>query len=612
MIDDLGKTADGLGKRVDRSGKKVDQAAESAGKAYASRAIGIARFIENILRPDALLRQHLEGVAKAAKPAQTNLEEVGAQGRRTGAGVEAGALAGASGLTRLAGAGLIAYAALKTVSGVIETLSKSADVTVAMGVNAGSAGLPIRRFGGIVNALAGTGLTTPEDAGVGLVNFKQAIESLNSPHPNSAMIADMAYLHLTPDMTPDEMYRSLALRFSKESKADVTRDATIGHLPVGAAQALRKLGPNYDKAVAQGELTAPTPDDVKAGEAYRATVTKISQAWDQLTREVVTDIEGPLVSALNALRRAINDLAHPGETAKRWWEETKNNPNPLDEFANSPDAPKNFQNSPAMRFWRWLTGRGASAGSDAAASPRGAPTGPIDAGPGNWEVQHNNFAGMRRTDVPAAGPNQGGFQSFATPAAGVAAIEHQLDRYYQGKTTHSPLTTLRSMISEWAPPNENDTAALIARAVRVVGVGADQALNWSDPATRAKVIEAFIRNEQGGKLPAAAAAALYGQPKAPVAPAEQLHTVIGRDGKPYTLGPKDYATYLQSLPPKPTTVTGPDGKQYPLSGADAAAEGRAYDAGDATWDAWFKAYKARAGTGKQSMLEETPGASYLR
>jgi hypothetical protein len=207
--------------------------------------------------------------------------------------------------------------------------------------------------------------------------------------------------------------------------------------------------------------------------------------------------------------------------------------------------------APLFNWWHahapaWLGGTGA-----------GSPTGPVSTGPGNWEVQHNNFAGMRRTDVPAAGPNQGGFQSFPTPAAGVAAIEHQLDRYYQGKTTHSPLTTLRSMISEWAPPNENDTAALIARAVRVVGVGADRALNWSDPATRAKVIEAFIRNEQGGQLPAAAATALYGalpkkgtaRPGAAVPPVPPgFLTALATNGDEYRLTMEQYSNFIKGAP----------------------------------------------------------------
>lgn len=118
----------------------------------------------------------------------------------------------------------------------------------------------------------------------------------------------------------------------------------------------------------------------------------------------------------------------------------------------------------------------------------------------NWETRNNNFGGLRKVGVPAAGPNAGGFQSFATPEDGVRAIDSQLQRYYQGATTGKPITTLRGIVSTWAPPSENDTPALIARASKVTGFGPDDELTLDAP-TRAKLIEATIRNEQGGKLP---------------------------------------------------------------------------------------------------------------
>src|SRR5580700_3627019 len=145
-----------------------------------------------------------------------------------------------------------------------------------------------------------------------------------------------------------------------------------------------------------------------------------------------------------------------------------------------------------------------------AGQPQGAtaPTG--SAGGGNWEVAHNNFAGMRNPNVAAAGDpnaNPNGWQSFATPEEGLGAISQQLDRYAAGgvKTatnpTGAPLNTLRGIVSTWAPPNENPTDQLVARASAVTGFHPDQQLNVSDPATKAKLVEAMIRNEQGGNLP---------------------------------------------------------------------------------------------------------------
>ena len=117
-----------------------------------------------------------------------------------------------------------------------------------------------------------------------------------------------------------------------------------------------------------------------------------------------------------------------------------------------------------------------------------------------WELANNNFGGLRKPGV-VAGPSQGGFQSFATPEQGVAAISRQLDRYASGATTGTPLTTVRQIVSTWAPPNENPTEVLIARASRIVGVDPDAPLDVSNPQVKAKLIEATIANEQGGRVP---------------------------------------------------------------------------------------------------------------
>lgn len=124
----------------------------------------------------------------------------------------------------------------------------------------------------------------------------------------------------------------------------------------------------------------------------------------------------------------------------------------------------------------------------------------VQGGPDTWEMRHNNFGGLRLPGVNA-GPNSGGFQSFQTPEDGVMAIAHQLDRYFSGATTGRPLTTLNDIVSTWAPSSENDTKTLISRASKVLGVAPDAQLDWSDPTVRAKLIEATIRNEQGGLLP---------------------------------------------------------------------------------------------------------------
>lgn len=128
----------------------------------------------------------------------------------------------------------------------------------------------------------------------------------------------------------------------------------------------------------------------------------------------------------------------------------------------------------------------------ATAAPEAGPVDRVD----NWETRNNNFGGIRKPGI-VAGPNAGGFKSYGSAEEGVGDIARLL-RIYQ--TKHG-LDTIRGIVSRWAPPNENDTNGLIARAAKVTGFGPDDKLDLSDNSTLAKMIEATIRNEHGGKLP---------------------------------------------------------------------------------------------------------------
>jgi hypothetical protein len=170
----------------------------------------------------------------------------------------------------------------------------------------------------------------------------------------------------------------------------------------------------------------------------------------------------------------------------------------------------------------------------------------------NWETQHNNFAGMRIPGVNA-GPNSGGFQSFDTPEQGVQAISKQLDRYASGATTGQKLTTLRGIINTWAPPSENDTSSLLNRATKIMGVGPDDQLDLSNPETKARLVEAMIRNEQGGNLHPNAAAAIpkvFGLPNwQPTAPSSSQTAAIGGNQAAPAAPTGDLPA---SVPPAPT------------------------------------------------------------
>lgn len=107
----------------------------------------------------------------------------------------------------------------------------------------------------------------------------------------------------------------------------------------------------------------------------------------------------------------------------------------------------------------------------------------------------NNPGNIR---VPGStGTSATAFQSFPTLEAGIAAIGHQLDNYQA-----RGITTLGRMVATYSPPTENPTATLIQRASAMTGIAPDAPVDLHDPATRTKVVTAFLANEHGGQLPA--------------------------------------------------------------------------------------------------------------
>jgi hypothetical protein len=165
-------------------------------------------------------------------------------------------------------------------------------------------------------------------------------------------------------------------------------------------------------------------------------------------------------------------------------------------------------------------------------------------GSNNPEIDTNNFAGMRNPNAPIGGgprSNPAGWQQFPTPEAGINGIVHQLDRYVSGATTGKPLTTLNQIISTWAPPHENNTKLLIDRASQIMGVGPDQPLDWNNPDVKARLVEAMIRNEQGGML----------HPKA----VQGIQGVFGQNWQPFQTpqqqqaAPGNFAKAVPQMPP---------------------------------------------------------------
>lgn len=84
------------------------------------------------------------------------------------------------------------------------------------------------------------------------------------------------------------------------------------------------------------------------------------------------------------------------------------------------------------------------------------------------------------------------FCTFVEPRWGIRAAAKTLLAYY-----HSEIDTVRTIISAWAPPVENDTASYIDHVALWTDFPPDEALNLEDATVLATLVEAIIREECG-------------------------------------------------------------------------------------------------------------------
>ena len=95
------------------------------------------------------------------------------------------------------------------------------------------------------------------------------------------------------------------------------------------------------------------------------------------------------------------------------------------------------------------------------------------------------WIGERATDDDKA------FEEFETPEYGIRALAVILKNY---RLKHG-LTSIRGIITRWAPPSENNTTAYINVVAAAVGKHPDVALDFSHDLQ--PLITAIIRHENG-------------------------------------------------------------------------------------------------------------------
>lgn len=134
--------------------------------------------------------------------------------------------------------------------------------------------------------------------------------------------------------------------------------------------------------------------------------------------------------------------------------------------------------------------------------------------PGNIDRDDTKWQGM--ADDQSSDPR---FIVFKTPEWGIRAIARILLTYQ----SEEHLNTIRKIISRWAPPSENNTAAYIAAVAADCGVSADDAIDVDSVGVMLPLVKAIIAHEDAG----------YTYPDSVVL--EALHMAGVADAKPKPL-----------------------------------------------------------------------------
>lgn len=100
-------------------------------------------------------------------------------------------------------------------------------------------------------------------------------------------------------------------------------------------------------------------------------------------------------------------------------------------------------------------------------------------------------------------PNAKGEQRFArfnTPEEGIRALANQVSSYYNGTSRaagYQKLQTLSSIISKWAPANENNTNQYIDNVSKYLGVSPTDKIDVSNPEVMTHLVRAIATKEGG-------------------------------------------------------------------------------------------------------------------
>lgn len=112
-------------------------------------------------------------------------------------------------------------------------------------------------------------------------------------------------------------------------------------------------------------------------------------------------------------------------------------------------------------------------------------------------IRNNNPGNLTGSDAwqGKTGADDKGFAQFDTPEAGLRAMAVNL----KNQPDKHGLDTVEAIVSKYAPPNENDTAAYVRAVASDLGVKPDEKIDLNKPEMLAGLMHSMINHENGAQ-----------------------------------------------------------------------------------------------------------------
>ncbi len=201
-------------------------------------------------------------------------------------------------------AGLAAIGVFEAMKKVIESASASAAKGFNIGVGAATAGMPVREFSAVSQALLTHGNVPEEETQGWLAHIKQfQLMPKTGQPPDPALMKAFGVLGITDMLTatPEQLAEQVAQKFAQEPEALAIAQGTNLGLSPTASIALRNAGESLPGEIAEARKTALTERQVKLDRDLVEVENRLAVARTKLFNDIWEWLDPVLIAATNDL-----------------------------------------------------------------------------------------------------------------------------------------------------------------------------------------------------------------------------------------------------------------------------------------------------------------------